>query len=759
MTENSEFDSNLTAEFALAAEARKLYADVLSDLPKNSAFDTSGLLRSHPGLRAHKSVVVDLAFEEFTRRLELGEDLTPTEFASRFPTIQKSLIQLLEVNRFLFDNSLLPPSLADTVWPEAGESFLNFQLVTEIGRGSFSRVFLARETDLGDRLVVVKVCVGGAHEARILGRLEHDGIVPVLSADLDVATGLSAICMPYVGRTTLIDVLDMTLARDFPEGASQIAEVVSDGLGSDGRLAEDSPRFRGTYVDGIAAIAGDLAEALVYSHGEGIVHSDIKPSNVLLTPAGQAMLIDFNLSHGEDSEVRFGGTFPYMAPEQLRGLTGEVDPATVERDIRTDIYALGATLFELLTGQLPFDVPAGPAEKVEERAQTARCLLERQQQGAPTLQKLNPQVDTLLAGAVEKCLEFDPEDRWQTPAELLEVLQKHRTQTQRLRRLFHARRKTVLTVVGVFLVAFGAVGGVLATREPEFERHVRLGHEALRHSRPAEAIACFNTALANTGEDEDFHEARLDALMGRGEAFLQAGDHEAALKDFRMVESRRADPLAKAAVGYCFVLKKGYHDGAERFIQAAALGWDDPVALANNVGYCRLKMAKLDEAEQRLSEALRLAPFRQVVLHNLGMLNYILSLKYKPHDPSYIVRATELGEPSAELWLDVASTFAVSARRVLPTDRPPSKLQIEQCREFTQKAIEAAENAVNLGLLPRRLEKVARFLPGESVPEKLSELIARPTPAELPAPVLRVISPFEKYSRSRPAVDGKDTQA
>jgi len=141
-------------EISSAEDARRVCADVIMEWPEDSAFDTSSVLKSHPELRSHKSVVVDPAFEEYTRRRELGEDLTPTEFASRFPTIQKSLVQQLQVCDFLFDNSLVPPTLAETVWPEAGSTFLNFKLLAEIGRGSFSRVFLAEETDLGDRQVV-----------------------------------------------------------------------------------------------------------------------------------------------------------------------------------------------------------------------------------------------------------------------------------------------------------------------------------------------------------------------------------------------------------------------------------------------------------------------------------------------------------------------------------------------------------------------------------------------------------------------------
>ena len=485
------------SEISSAEDARRICADVIKEWPDDSAFDTSSVLKSHPELRSHKSVVVDLAFEEYTRRRELGEDLTPTEFASRFPTIQKSLVKQLQVCDFLFDNSLVPPTLAETVWPEAGSTFLNFKLLTEIGRGSFSRVFLAEDTDLGDRQVVVKICVGGAHEASILGRLEHDGIVPVYSADFDVTTGLAAICMPYVGRTTLIDVLDKALSGEFPQRADRIGEAIrestpaasvenSSGETDDSPTSATTARFQGSYVDGIVTLATDLVAALDYSHGEGIVHSDIKPTNILLTPAGQAMLIDFNLSHGEDADLRFGGTFPYMAPEQLRGLTGDADAATVERDIRTDIFALGATLFELLTGILPFETTKAAMaadDRDEERAEIATRLLERQQQGMPAIRELNPQVDIRLASIIERCLAFDPADRWQTPEQLAEALAEHQRPSQQLRRWFDRHRRTVLAISSVLLVSLGAVGGFLATREPEDDRQMRLGQTALLKKR------------------------------------------------------------------------------------------------------------------------------------------------------------------------------------------------------------------------------------------------------------------------------------
>lgn len=771
------------SEISSAEDARRLCADVIKEWPDDSAFDTSSVLKTHPELRSHKSVVVDLAFEEYTRRRELGEDLTPTEFASRFPTIQKSLVKQLQVCEFLFDNSLVPPTLAETVWPEAGSAFLNFQLLTEIGRGSFSRVFLAEDTDLGNRQVVVKVCVGGAHEASILGRLEHDGIVPVYSADFDIPTGLSAICMPYVGRTTLIDVLDKALAREFPERADRISEAIrdtapaltpedSDSAGSEPdseeserpssrQPSESTTRFQGSYVDGIVTLTCDLVAALDYSHGEGIVHSDIKPTNVLLTPAGQAMLIDFNLSHGEDADLRFGGTFPYMAPEQLRGLTGETDPESVERDIRTDIFALGVTLFELLTGVLPFETTKaalGADGRDEERAEIATRLLERQEQGTTAIRELNPQVDRRLAKTIERCLAFDPQERWQTPQLLAQELAEYQKKSQQLRRWFDRHRGTVLAVTSVLLISLGAVGGFLATREPEVDRQLRLGQTALLKHEAGVAIGCFNLAL---NEQPEF-DKRLDILMARGQAYLKTGELDKALKDFQEVETKRHDALATAAVGYCWSMKQLYVDGIKYFQTAAARGWNDPLAYSNNVGYCLVKEGRYDQAEEQLAIALRMAPSRPIVLHNLGMLNFHRLLRRQPFDLTYIVLASETADPPAELWLDVAATFSRAAGRILPKGQAPNQKQLEQCHDFTRRAVEAAEKAVQLGASPDRIQnRVARNIPKEARKLKeiarLEELTRLPRPEKDPPPVQHFISPFEKVTATHLAALNRDS--
>jgi len=96
-------------------------------------------------------------------------------------------------------------------WRKGGERKGDLTVLRELGRGSFARVFLATEATTGDRLVVVKFAVQGDAEARTMGRLSHSHIVPILSARVEESSGLTAVCMPYLGSATLEDVLEQIL--------------------------------------------------------------------------------------------------------------------------------------------------------------------------------------------------------------------------------------------------------------------------------------------------------------------------------------------------------------------------------------------------------------------------------------------------------------------------------------------------------------------------------------------------------------------
>ena len=166
------------------------------------------VLTGHPELKGHRTVVLNLAYEEYRLRLQAGETLDAEAFARRYPSLQRSLHLLIAVHSLLAGDSDLLALQRTIQWPGPGTCFLGFDLLAEIGRGAFGRVFLASELALGQRQVVLKVALQGGQEAEILGRLRHPHIVPIYSVQEDETTGLTAFCMPYLGRATLAHVLD-----------------------------------------------------------------------------------------------------------------------------------------------------------------------------------------------------------------------------------------------------------------------------------------------------------------------------------------------------------------------------------------------------------------------------------------------------------------------------------------------------------------------------------------------------------------------
>jgi eukaryotic-like serine/threonine-protein kinase len=384
-----------------------------------------------------EDTIVALIYEEYCLREEDQERPEPTAFLARFPQVAVPLGRVLEIHE-LIGSGTVPTTLSYSsttngaattsgrAFPEAGETIADFELVEELGRGAFARVFLAKERELADRPVALKVSRRGSREPQTLARLQHTHIVPVHSHRIDATTGLHLLCMPYFGRITLSRVLADPKVQIADSGAV-LAEAL-DRLDSAGELLVGSSAgrmelSRRSYSRAIAWWCARLAEALAHAHDRGVLHRDIKPSNVLVTSDGMPMLLDFNLAREpllEDGTAAdtatLGGTIDYMAPEHLKAL-GE--PSSHAVDGRADIYGLGVMLHEAVTGHRPFSSPRRGTSVLEA---LVRAIDDRLRP-LPRLRDKHPEIPPALEAVIRRCLEPLPIDRYQTAARLAADLQ------------------------------------------------------------------------------------------------------------------------------------------------------------------------------------------------------------------------------------------------------------------------------------------------------------------------------------------------
>ncbi len=278
--------------------------------------------------------------------------------------------------------------------------FEQFELLEQIGRGAFSRVFKAIDKRLGNRLVVLKTGRLIEQEPSIVGRLNHKHIMPVYSSWID-ELGMTTICMPYLGRYTLQEKLTELRQRLRSERPCQLVNVDSTVLW---KRQPDYPS--------LIRILHEVCQALEYAHGQEVLHLDIKPSNVLIGFCGHALLLDFNLA-GDllINKSPTGGTLSYMSPEHLRRC---VLHQSEQLDVRSDIYSLGVLMFEMFYGFRPFE-SAGPAMRSRFQAQ---ILLQRQKRFHTLFETRSPGIPRALKRVIQRCLQFDPANRYASLTDL-----------------------------------------------------------------------------------------------------------------------------------------------------------------------------------------------------------------------------------------------------------------------------------------------------------------------------------------------------
>ncbi|CAN0176742.1 unnamed protein product, partial [Phaeothamnion confervicola] len=458
--------------------------------------------------------------DEFTERLARGERPDVEEYARRHPDLAEVLRDVLPALDLLRGPD---PAAAPGDRPGAGGTLGEYRLLRVVGRGGMGVVYEAEQRPLGRRVAVKVLPFAAAldadqqrrfeREARTAAGLHHTHIVPVYAMGAD--GGAYYFAMQFIDGRPLTEVVARLRAGDRAP------------------LVPGEPdRARA-----VARLGVQAAEALACAHRAGVVHRDVKPGNLLLDAAGHLWLTDFGLARcGADPALtRTGdvvGTVRYMSPEQVSGAA----PA----DARGDVYALGATLYELLTLE--------PCYAGRDRADLLRRILSTDPRPP---RRLDPAVPADLETIVLTALAREPERRYASADALAADLRRflgHRPIAARrpslaARAAKFARRHRAAVAAAAAVLALAAAGlaagTVLVWQEAARTRRALDESEAHRRRAEASVEAALGGATQLLMPLED---ARLGggaelrgALVDRGAAFFR-----------RFVHADHPDPVVRS---------------------------------------------------------------------------------------------------------------------------------------------------------------------------------------------------------------------
>ncbi|MHC4698932.1 MAG: protein kinase domain-containing protein, partial [Planctomycetota bacterium] len=335
---------------------------------------------------------------EYFDRRQAGEDITPERFAAEHPDLADELRPYLDGLGLIENARALAGSGSDAEETESGARELpaveGYELIEEIGRGGMGIVYKARQVST-ERIVALKVMLAGPfaspigrrrfqREVQLAARLQHPNIVRVLE-------GGHVAQQPYYAMDYVAGVrLDRYVSANHPDTRTTVE------------------------------LCAQICEAVEYAHGQNVVHRDLKPANVLIDDEGRPHILDFGLAKATDQSesdltVSTGvsrpgevvGTLAYLSPEQAAG-TGTVD-------VRTDVYALGIMLFEVLTGSLPYDTSGRPSEVIQRVLETT-----------PTPpSSLSERVDAELETIILKALEKEKQHRYRSAQEMADDIRRY----------------------------------------------------------------------------------------------------------------------------------------------------------------------------------------------------------------------------------------------------------------------------------------------------------------------------------------------
>ncbi len=642
--EQSGFDFASALSTIPAAEHSRLITE-LACIDLENAFTQGESPEVSRFLNTHSQT-----FTDATLRDEVAREHYRLLRLHNVPVDRKSVAEKYQVDSQHWAELPLGNSIkATSPFPNTGSQFCGYPLIAELGEGALGHVYLARQPDLASRLVVLKVTRQLTTEASELAKLQHAGVIPVYS--IHQHAGLFAICMPYLGAITLAHLLrdsrvfgkskceDPDQCKQLastlvssrlsmiastvrvastlpaPQRESQKSEMISASLNHSMESTASSVNDQAsrpltsspTSEDSISQLLGldelaaslcekilsrpaleakldlmlGIVQAVAHAHRRNLVHHDLKPENILIANDGRPVLLDFNLAQSNQSQVSIGGgTIPYMSAQHLQSLQASVKPSPTN-----DIFSLGVIFYQLLTGQLPY--PGNDVGAVFK-------LIQDRHAAPKNLRSFDVAIPPSLSSIVNKCLAFNPEDRYQSAEQLEEDLSRHvnflplrhapdrsfveRTQKWMRRHPLLTSNATLTSLAAVIVVALGIAWNASLNRAERLEasRHFRDSFTELpetlamlqspgvepellqRGLRSGSALLDkleFNTAdsqkfglkkldLLNSAEQQKIRDELGTLLFSMANASLQLTLNESALSEVKLEQAEGWNELA-----------------------------------------------------------------------------------------------------------------------------------------------------------------------------------------------------------------------